>query len=115
MNAPDLDKIPGIALHENRPVFSEPWEAQAFALVVGLHEKGAFSWPEWADVLGQTISADKENTSYYHLWLRALETIVSQKSLITDEEVNTRKSEWQAALLATPHGQPIELHNVRST
>jgi hypothetical protein len=30
------------------PVFSAPWEAQAFAMVLALHERGLFTWPEWA-------------------------------------------------------------------
>ena len=28
--------------------FEEPWQAQAFALTVDLHARGAFSWNEWA-------------------------------------------------------------------
>lgn len=31
--------------------FAEPWQAQAFALVVHLHSKGAFTWREWASAL----------------------------------------------------------------
>ena len=33
MQNADLSKIPGIELDENGPVFNEPWEAQAFAMV----------------------------------------------------------------------------------
>ena len=32
-------------------VFAEPWQAEAFALAVALHEKGLFSWSEWAEAL----------------------------------------------------------------
>ena len=35
-------------------VFAEPWQAQAFALVISLHEKDVFSWNEWADALSGT-------------------------------------------------------------
>jgi nitrile hydratase accessory protein len=37
------------------PMFREPWEAQAFALVLSLHERGVFSWTEWATALGDEI------------------------------------------------------------
>lgn len=115
LNTPDLKSLEGIVLDDNEPVFSEPWEAQAFALVIGLYEKGAFTWVEWADVLSATIHADDGCTPYYELWLQALETIVMQKTLTNEDELLARKTEWQAALLATPHGQPIELQNAHKS
>ena len=39
----------------HEPVFAEPWQAHAFALVLQLHERGLFTWPEWADALAQQI------------------------------------------------------------
>jgi len=112
LNVPDV--IPGLQLECGEPVFNEPWEASAFALVVGLHEKGAFQWTEWADVLSETIKGNEDNTPYYQSWLQALETIVSRKSLVNSSEVSARKREWKSALKATPHGSPIELRNVNS-
>jgi len=100
-----------MALEGEEPVFQEPWEAQAFALVVRLHENGVFSWNEWADLLGEEIRADSGSTPYYQLWFQALEKIAAEKLQITGEETARRKSEWQAALLATPHGEPVELRN----
>ena len=109
LNPPDLRKLPGLELHEDEPVFSEPWEAQAFALVVGLHQNGAFTWDEWASQLGATIAQDEGSTPYYELWLMALEAMIGVKSLLSDAEISSRSANWRAALLATPHGQPIEL------
>ena len=40
--------VPGIPCDAEGPVFREPWEAQAFAMVVALHERGLFGWGEWA-------------------------------------------------------------------
>ena len=39
------------------PVFAEPWQAHAFALVLSLHERGLFTWPEWAAALAREIAA----------------------------------------------------------
>ena len=38
--------------NDNGPVFSEPWQAEAFALAVSLNERGIFTWSEWAQILG---------------------------------------------------------------
>ena len=102
------------------PVFHAPWEAQAFAMAVRLHEAGHFTWAEWADRLAQAIARaqavgdpDRGDT-YYHHWLAALEGLVAEKGLIAADELRTRKAEWEAAARATPHGQPIELHRGRS-
>jgi nitrile hydratase accessory protein len=89
------------------PVFNEPWEAQAFAMVVKLHERGAFTWGEWAEILSIEIkSADKP---YYEHWLTALEKIVEAKGLMSNQERLERVEAWDRAAHATPHGQPIEL------
>ena len=39
------------------PVFSEPWQAQAFAMTLALHRRGLFTWPEWAEALAAQIAA----------------------------------------------------------
>ena len=41
-------------------VFAEPWEARAFAITVSLHERGLYSWAEWADALATRIKAAQD-------------------------------------------------------
>ncbi len=105
----ELNSIPGLKLDDDEPVFAEPWEAQAFALVVGLHEKGAFTWEEWAQTLGRIIAEDHGSAPYFQLWLDALQVMVRSKALLSDDEMRDRCKEWEAAVANTPHGQPIEL------
>lgn len=102
---PDL---PGLPQADGEPIFSEPWEAQAFALVVGLHERGAFTWTEWADVLSAQIHSDAD-LPYYQHWLQALERIVADKDLATAPGLAARKQAWLDAADRTPHGQPITI------
>jgi nitrile hydratase accessory protein len=90
------------------PVFNQPWEAQAFAMAVSLHEKGLFSWTEWAAALAREISADKKR-SYYESWLAALEKLVEAKKVMSEGERLARIDAWDRAARATPHGKPIEL------
>jgi nitrile hydratase accessory protein len=47
--------LPGLPRDDSGPVFSAPWQAQAFALALALHERGAFTWPEWAAALTAAI------------------------------------------------------------
>lgn len=102
------------------PVFREPWEAQAFAMAVKLHEQGHFTWPEWADRLAKEIADARargehdDGTGYYLHWLTALEKLVADKGLLNPAELVERKDAWDAAARATPHGQPIELRRSSS-
>ena len=89
-------------------VFNEPWQAQAFAMVVKLHEQGAFTWSEWAETLGAEIKSS--GAPYYEHWLSALEKIVEAKGLMSHSERLNRVDAWDRAAHATPHGQPIELN-----
>lgn len=110
-----MQNFPHQPLDKEGPVFKEPWEAQAFALVLALHEKGLFTWSEWAAVLSEEIAAAQAagdpdlGNSYYHHWLSALESISRQKDLSNAAELKERKSQWRSAYLNTPHGEPIEL------
>jgi nitrile hydratase accessory protein len=78
-----LKDLPGIPLDAESPVFNEPWEARAFALTVALHERGLFTWPQWAEALSRQIAqartaGDKDlGDTYYQHWLGALESLVS--------------------------------------
>jgi nitrile hydratase accessory protein len=97
------------------PVFSEPWEAQAFALAVKLSQQGHFTWKEWAATLASEIkaAADRgepdDGTHYYHHWLAALERLVTAKGLADQPTLLGRKEAWADAYRHTPHGKPVEL------
>ncbi len=98
------------------PAFSEPWHALAFALTVHLSERGAFTWPEWADVFG-TALADRRGdhgpldggSDYWAAWLVALERLLSDRDLAAAGDVQRMRDAWEAAYLATPHGAQVTL------
>jgi len=107
--------VASIPRNAEGPVFREPWEAQAFALAVSLHERGAFTWTEWAATLGDEIkkaqAAGDPDTgeTYYHHWLRTLERIVAAKGLTDAGQLARTRDAWEHACARTPHGTPIEL------
>ena len=102
---------------EGSPVFREPWEAQAFALALALHEGGLFTWPEWAAALAEEIEKAQETgdpddgSTYYRHWLAAIEQLVDRKGAADRAELVARRDAWNRAAHATPHGQPILLAN----
>lgn len=115
------------------PVFREPWEAQAFAMTVLLHERGLFTWSEWAQALGAQIASGAggrafdateplagvragardatAEKSYYQHWLAALESLVTAKGASSADELMRYQHGWERAANRTPHGQSIDLQS----
>ena len=81
-------EVPSIPRDNNGPVFREPWEAQAFAMTLALHERGLFTWSEWA---------------------AALEKLVAEKGVTMNETLHRTRHAWDHACDRTPHGKPIVL------
>jgi nitrile hydratase accessory protein len=107
--------LPDLPCDAEGPVFRAPWEAQAFAMALALHERGVFTWPEWAATLGAEIkraqAAGDPDTgeTYYHHWLATLERLVAAKGVTTSDTLHRYRDAWDHAADRTPHGQPIEL------
>jgi nitrile hydratase accessory protein len=111
----DAPILPGQPRDGDGPVFREPWEAQAFAMTLALHERGLFSWTEWAQELGRHIAAAQAagdadlGDTYYRHWLAALEALVAAKDVSSLAELARYRRAWDHAADRTPHGRPIEL------
>ena len=109
------EAVPSIPCDAEGPVFREPWEAQAFAMTLALHERGVFTWARWAATLGDEIkraqAAGDPDTgeTYYHHWLAALERLVAETGVASRETLARYHDAWDRAADRTPHGQPIEL------
>lgn len=97
------------------PVFAEPWQAQAFAMALQLHQRGLFSWPDWAAALTAQINAAQAagdadlGDTYWHHWLAALEQLVAQRGAGSAAELARTAQAWAAAAERTPHGAPVTL------
>ena len=85
---------PGATLFEqdlppDRRVFEEPWQAEAFAIAVQLHDRGLFSWPEWSEALGAEIakSGERGEENYFLCWLNAVESLVERKAVASRAEL----------------------------
>jgi nitrile hydratase accessory protein len=110
-----LAQLPESCRLDDEPVFAEPWQAQAFALAVGLIQSGRISWRDWSATLGEEISRAAESgiaddgSGYYELWLNALERLVDSSGLAPADELAGLTEAWRDAYASTPHGQPVKL------
>ena len=115
MSRPELAALPSLPVDADGPVFAEPWQAQAFALAVQLHAKGAFSWSDWAAALSAELKAAAargeadDGSHYYEHWLAALERLTLERGLAGVGALSERKAAWEEAYRRTPHGRPVEL------
>lgn len=125
-NEPKLHELraalPELPFDDNGPVFRAPWEAQAFAMTLALHERGVFTWQEWAHALSEAIkdaqaAGDPDHgDTYYAHWLHALERLSTAKGCVSPATLEQRRIDWDEAARATPHGQPIVLkHTAKRT
>jgi nitrile hydratase accessory protein len=109
------EAVPGIPRDAEGPVFRAPWEAHAFAMALALHQRGLFTWSEWAATLAEEIkraqAAGDPDTgeTYYRHWLAALERMVAAKGVADTSTLARTRDAWDHAADRTPHGQPIKL------
>jgi nitrile hydratase accessory protein len=97
---PPVNEIPLVPTDANDEiVFKTPWEAKAFALVIHLHQRGHFTWPEWTVQLGEEIAtagAEAPGSGYYLLWLAAAEKLVAAKAICGASDLADRKATLEA-------------------
>jgi len=97
-----LVELPLLPRDEQGPVFEEPWQAQAFAVVVQLTESGALTRDEWAQRLGAVFREAEERgetdtgKKYYDHWLTALERLIIERQLAGSEELRREGEEIRA-------------------
>ncbi len=115
LTASATEAVPGIPRDDDGPVFRAPWEAHAFAMALSLHDRGLFTWGEWAATLADEIRRAQgrgdpdTGKTYYRHWLAALERMVAAKGVTSPEALTRYQTAWDHAADRTPHGQPIEL------
>jgi len=74
-------------------VFDTPWEGRAFGMAVVLSNQQTYDWEAFrAQLIAEIASAEarQETSSYYERWLRALETVVVERGLVTVADIDQR-------------------------
>lgn len=107
---------------DGRTGFAEPWQASVFAMTVHLADRGAFTWSQWADALGNRLrpqpgasdtsgsgATEHDAAGYFEAWEAALSDLLTQLGLVEPGVIDRTERAWHAAAARTPHGRPIEL------
>jgi nitrile hydratase accessory protein len=97
---PPLDGAISPPRSNGEPVFEAPWESRAFGMVVSLHQRGAFAWDDFRDLLIEEIAAADADGGrpYYESWLAAFEQLAVGKGLLGAGELPAREHEFATGI-----------------
>lgn len=80
--------------------FDRAWEERAFGIAIALSKKGYYEWEEFRQELIAAVASweathctDDPSWDYYQRWFAALECMVLESDLISNEELETRTVE----------------------
>ena len=97
--APGDDIVPrdsGIPSDSGGPVFAEPWQARAFAVVVRLCQDGHVEWAAFRQrLIAEIAAADAAgdgDTGYYQHWLAACEKLLAVRGMAQADDLAARKA-----------------------
>ena len=95
MPASALPGAPELPMRGKEPVFSAPWEARAFAIVVLLHRQSRYSWEEWVSYLAGEIAQTStgDGKPYYEQWLAACERLLRDKGMLESRALLARMAD----------------------
>jgi nitrile hydratase len=88
--AQDMGGVPGfgpVVPEPNEPAFHADWEKRAFALTLAMAMPG-----QWNIDMSRYARENRPNAeylamSYYQLWFAALETMLKERDLVSDDEI----------------------------
>lgn len=97
-----LAALPLLPRDDDGPVFAEPWQAQVFAVVVQLTERGELSWQDWAERLGAEFKGAERRgdvrtgANYYDHWLNALEGFLIETDIAQPDDLAAERETIRA-------------------
>jgi nitrile hydratase accessory protein len=91
MTSSNCLNTPNIPRDHEGPIFSSPWEARAFAMVVTLSNRGLFEWTEWASTFSAEIAQSEHaleghTDDYYECWVNAAEKLLERKGVLSQSD-----------------------------
>ena len=78
---------------EDEPPFHAPWEAAVLAIMRAGGSRGLFNIDEFRHAIERMDPAHYLESSYYEHWLNAVETLLVEKGVLTQDELAARKAE----------------------
>jgi len=97
MNGPhDLGGLHGLGPvqpESNEPVFHAAWERRAFAITLAMGAHGQWNLDQSRHARENTDPLTYLSQSYYEIWLRGLETLMRERGMVNEAEIQTRMAE----------------------
>lgn len=87
-----LGKIPRV---ENEPVFYEDWERTTFAILIALAGQGYFNLDEFRHGFERMNPVHHLISGYYAKWLTSSGTLLVEKGVLDEEELDARTEEFR--------------------
>lgn len=86
-----MDGFGPIDPEADEPVFHAAWERRVFAMTVAMGFYGAWNIDMSRHARERQDPAHYLASGYYEIWLRGLETLLAEHSLVTREEIDARQ------------------------
>lgn len=86
-----MDGLGPINPEPNEPVFHEAWERRMMGMFVCCFAGGHYNVDEFRHAIERMDPAHYLETSYYEHWLNALETLLTEKGVVTREELDAAR------------------------
>lgn len=74
-----------VPLGDDGQPFAADWEARVYALNGVLCSRGVYTTDEFRDAIERIPPAEYVSLRYYERWLRAIETVLAEKGVLTAE------------------------------
>lgn len=87
----DVGGMQGFAAIEHEgdePAFHSDWEAHVFAMNRALLRRGVYNLDEFRDAIERMPPQEYLAASYYEKWFRAITTLLTEKGVLTDEDLH---------------------------
>lgn len=88
-----------VPIEQDEPVFHAPWEGRVLAMQVRTRGR-IYHLDEFRNAIERMPAVRYLDASYYERWLTALETLLVEKGVVTDEELETGRVSRPAPPLA---------------
>ena len=82
-----------IEIEAGEPVFHAPWERRVFALTLAMGARGDWNLDMTRHARENRDPVDYLASSYYEIWLKGLERLLQERSLVRPEEIARRMAE----------------------
>lgn len=76
----------------NEPVFHTDWEKRMFAMFIAAFAGGHFNVDEFRHAIERMDPANYLQSSYYEHWLHSLETLLVEKGVIGEAELEKKRA-----------------------